>query len=480
VTAGLGADRSAVPVRYVLRAGRDVDGQLLAERLRPAEPLGEGAAQADFVLDLSDEPPSPALAAQGRHGLWFLRDEDGCPPGCLGEAAFLAGRRYVVVRLLAMAADGSVGVVEEGALRLLPFSAVAARRELLRWVADWPARHARALALGVGPPRQPAGARWSPPKPPGTWRLRAAAVRNVARLLAAEAVEEQWTIGVVDRPVDRLVRGLEPGAVRWLPEVPGGYLADPMVLPADGGPLTVVAEDFRFATGFSSIVATTVEWGALAPPREVLRLPEALSYPFLLEHGGQTYCLPEACDTERVQLYRADPFPDRWVPDRVLLEGFAGLDATLFRHEGRHWILATERDGERDTRLFAFHADDLFGPYHPHPLNPVRTDLRSSRPAGPAFLVDGVLHRPAQDSSRTYGGAVTINRIDRLSPTEFAETVVTRIAPDPDGPYPDGIHTVCGAGPVTIVDGKRHFRAPMRLFRTLGRMARKRLPRREG
>ena len=349
MTAGLGADRRAAPVRYVLRAGRDVDGQLLAERLRPAEPLGEGATQADFVLDLSDEPPSPALAAKARHGLWFLRDEDGCPPGCLGEAAFLAGRRYVVVRLLAMAADGSVGVVEEGALRLLPFSAVAARRELLRWVADWPARHARALALGVEPPRQPAGARWSPPKSPGAWRLRAAAVRNVARLLAAEAVEEQWTIGVVDRPVDRLVGGLEPGAVRWLPEVPGGYLADPMVLPADGGPLTVVAEDFRFETGFSSIVATTVEGGALSPPREVLRLPEALSYPFLLEHEGQTYCLPEACDTERVQLYRADPFPDRWVPDRVLLEGFAGLDATLFRHEGRHWILATERDGERDT-----------------------------------------------------------------------------------------------------------------------------------
>jgi hypothetical protein len=52
---------------------------------------------------------------------------------------------------------------------------------------------------------------------------------------------------------------------------------------------------------------------------------------------------------------------------------------------------------------------------------------------------------------------------------------VTRIAPDPNGPYPDGLHTLCGAGAVTIIDGKRHFAAPKRLFRTLGRMVRKRL-----
>jgi hypothetical protein len=96
--------------------------------------------------------------------------------------------------------------------------------------------------------------------------------------------------------------------------------------------------------------------------------------------------------------------------------------------------------------------------------------------------MDGKLCRPAQDCSRTYGGAVTINRVARLTPTEFAEAPVGRISPAADGRYGDGLHTICPVGRLTVIDGKCFvfdLRAPyLKARRKLGR--RPAVTRREG
>jgi hypothetical protein len=65
------------------------------------------------------------------------------------------------------------------------------------------------------------------------------------------------------------------------------------------------------------------------------------------------------------------------------------------------------------------------------------------------------LYRPAQDSSRSYGGQVVINRVTRLTPTEFEEEPAAVVAPFADTPYPNGVHTLSSMGDVTIVDAKR-------------------------
>jgi hypothetical protein len=194
----------------------------------------------------------------------------------------------------------------------------------------------------------------------------------------------------------------------------------------------------------------------VTPPRDVLAFTTHASYPQLIEYDGDIYCIPETLAQRRVQLFRAAPFPDCWVPDTVLLDNFAGADATVCSHEGRWWLFVGNHDDQDEAKLFVFHAADLRGPWLPHRANPVKCDLRSARPAGPLFLLDGALHRPTQDCSVTYGGAVVINRIDRLTPEEFAEQPVRRLAPAAQGPYPHGLHTLSGAGKVTLVDSKRH------------------------
>src|SRR6202012_3975321 len=171
----------------------------------------------------------------------------------------------------------------------------------------------------------------------------------------------------------------------------------------------------------------------------------------------------------RVQLFRAAPFPYHWEADSVLLDRFAGADATVCQHNGRWWLFVGNHDDQDETKLFVFHAADLRGPWLPHAANPVKCDLRSARPAGPLFLVDGALHRPAQDCSRTYGGAVVINRIERLTPEEFREYPGQHLAPAAQGPYPHGLHTLSGAGNVTLVDGKKHVMSVSTLVARLRR-----------
>ncbi len=219
--------------------------------------------------------------------------------------------------------------------------------------------------------------------------------------------------------------------------------------------------------------------GTQTSPRDVFAFNTHASYPQLVEHEGVIYCVPETLAQRRVQLFRADPFPHRWVPDTVLLENFAGADATVCFHEGRWWLFVGNHDDQDEAKLFVFHATELRGPWLAHAANPVKCDLRSARPAGPLFMMDGALHRPAQDCSVTYGGAVTINRIERLTPGEFVERPVRRLAPAANGPYPHGLHTLSAAGNVTLVDGKRHASAAASLTLYMQRFS-QRLIRRVG
>ena len=43
---------------------------------------------------------------------------------------------------------------------------------------------------------------------------------------------------------------------------------------------------------------------------------------------------------------------------------------------------------------------------------------RLRRPAGPLFRSGGILYRPSQDCSFTYGHSVSINRVDALTEGE--------------------------------------------------------------
>jgi hypothetical protein len=179
-------------------------------------------------------------------------------------------------------------------------------------------------------------------------------------------------------------------------------------------------------------------------------------------------CIPETSEAQEIALYEAECFPERWTRLATLVTGTAIVDATLFRHEEYWWLAGSELAAfGANCELHLWYAQSILGPWNPHPGNPVKVDIRSARPAGTPFVQDGVLYRPAQDCSRTYGGRVIINRVLTLTPLAFREEAFVAVDPDRAGPYPSGLHTLSQVGKATLIDGKRVRFIPAEFRRVL-------------
>jgi hypothetical protein len=187
----------------------------------------------------------------------------------------------------------------------------------------------------------------------------------------------------------------------------------------------------------------------------VLERPYHLSYPFVFEHEGQAYMIPETMDAHRIELYRALDFPLRWELAHVLRENVDAVDTTLYVRDGIFYFFTNivERGVTPNDLLYLFYSDSLTGHWHPHPANPVCSDVRQSRGAGKLFQTNGKLVRPAQDCSHRYGYACQLNEVHALSPTEFRESPVARIEPD-WFPGLIGTHTINSDDAIEVIDGQ--------------------------
>lgn len=222
----------------------------------------------------------------------------------------------------------------------------------------------------------------------------------------------------------------------------------------------VFCEEFPYATHKGVISHFTVDGqGSHSQPRIVLERPYHLSYPFLFERDGEIFMIPETSGNGTIELYRADPFPDVWKFERVLVDNVRAGDATLVEHNGLFWIFATLTDGARSTwdTLGIFYAEKLEGPWRPHPANPVLIDAGCARPAGNFFHSGAELIRPAQDCRGGYGVGLALCRVDRLDPEGFAQTVIRRFGPDPSW-RGKGFHTLNRSGSLEVIDTKGWLR----------------------
>jgi hypothetical protein len=263
---------------------------------------------------------------------------------------------------------------------------------------------------------------------------------------------ERWSIASTPVPLAEILRTglLEPLTWHDHPNR-STYLADPFPWPGTG---LLLCEEMPLAGGVGTIVACEPTQDGLRPVRTVLETGRHHSYPCTFVDRDATYMLPEATDRGATTLYFLAP-DGNLTPSVSIGAGLRLADPTLFRHEGRYWIAATDLDIGAHDNLCLFHADHLTGPWQPHRLWPVKRDITGSRPAGPPFVVDGQLYRPAQDCAATYGAGIALCRVDVLTPDAFRESLIRTLRPDPAGPFPDGMHTLVSDGARTWIDGKR-------------------------
>ena len=287
---------------------------------------------------------------------------------------------------------------------------------------------------------------------------RRATGRRYSDGVATSPATPRWQIGLRQASValyDELsadaacVRTL--GSFRWLENPAGAYRADPFFL-ARHGTLWMFYEEYADASQRGAIGAALVgPSGDLVDARIVMRKEYHLSFPYVFEHTGEIFMVPESAASGTVDLYRATRFPDEWVLECTLLR-LCCVDSTLFEHDGRWWLVTTPRIVPGHAALsYLWSAASLFGPWTLAAHSPLSHDVRHARSAGTVFArEDGRLCRPTQDCSGSYGRAVQFNRIEQLAPVP-RQTAGPTLLPSLRGLL--GVHTYNRAGTWEAVDG---------------------------
>ena len=413
----------------------------------------------DVVLGIG----APGSASErGRLATWTIPEVDAHPdtqgrwmlPGFLREPlATQAGLRLFdeVAGRFTLIEPGVVAPAQLCFARHRAYQLQKAPAQLLRAL--------RRLAAGQAP-RQATATEERQPGLVGLLQVGATLLGRCLAKLARRGQVEHWWVAVrrsaqpldPERPGHRDFRHLEPPR--------GWFWADPMPWQADGRDYVLV-EALEYRRGIGEIHALELDAEQRVIARHpLLRLPVHLSFPVPFRWNGATWLWVESAQARRISVLRAERFPDCWVEQPPLLDGWRCVDASPFEHAGRWWMFVCVAespfdDGGREwNELFLFHAESPLGPWHPHPGNPVCTDVRCARPAGPVFRHLDRLIRPAQDCSGDYGRQIVFREIELLDTTEFRERTLSVLQPDSKHSA-DGCHTYARCGALEVLDFKQ-------------------------
>jgi hypothetical protein len=235
------------------------------------------------------------------------------------------------------------------------------------------------------------------------------------------------------------------------------FWADPFVVDKDNKSY-IFFEAYVYKThkGHLSVMEYDHKSGTMSEAKEILNTPYHLSYPFMMEHEGEFYMIPEGSKDKDIKLYRATNFPYEWEVVRTLMDDIIAVDTTLFYKDDNWWMFTNvvEYEGmSLNEELYLYHCKDfLKDSWIPHTQNPIISSLQTSRPAGGIIKFKDDYYRPSQNSVGWYGRSTNFSKILTLTPNEYREEFISEITPDfIDGIY--AVHTYNASKKMTVVDG---------------------------
>lgn len=288
---------------------------------------------------------------------------------------------------------------------------------------------------------------------------------------------KQYSIGVTEGKIEDIIRQKKSIiSFKWYHlNHYNSSIADPFIVSANNNNLEILAEKFTTGEldGKICIMNYNPETG-FSKPETVVDSDNHLSYPLVYQYNDKKYVfLTELSGS--LLVYEYDDSKKMLMNGKVVINKPL-VDASILEYDNRYWIFGTLLDHGKSNKLHIYYADHLFGEYQPHAGNPVKNSLDASRGAGSIFKVDGEYFRPSQNGSNYYGESITINKIVKLSPTEYVDEKYMDISPNKNQDFKFGIHTINGMGNFIVGDGiKGHFQPVKQIVRAINRFFRKKV-----
>ncbi|SDM47643.1 hypothetical protein SAMN05421813_11340 [Daejeonella rubra] len=235
------------------------------------------------------------------------------------------------------------------------------------------------------------------------------------------------------------------------------FWADPFVISRNGKYYIFIEElIYKENKGYICLIEMD-ELGNYTEPVKVLEQNYHLSYPFLIEDNGELYMIPESKQNNTIELYKCTNFPLKWELEKVLMNNIKAVDSTILFKDNKYWLFCniTQSPGpSAQDELCLFYSDTLISDtWKSHPLNPIVSDFKKSRPAGKLFSYKNKLYRPSQNGLKHYGYGMKINQVIELNETTYKEKEVDSIYPEWDD-HIIATHTLNSADNLTIIDAR--------------------------
>ena len=422
------------------------------------------SAKLDFILRFAFNIIRGEILDCSKFGIWSFHHDDekiyrGGPPG-FWEIYKNDNINAAILQRLTNRLDAGI-VLKKGFFKTVDHSYSGNIDNLYFGAAEFPLQVCKNILNGVFDKDKFKESQTKAPvyKSPYNWQMFKFLLKIFVNKLKFHYSElfrtEDWNIGVLKHPAFKILQGGITKDVFWMPEnKKGGYFADPFAF-QDGKNLQVVFEDFSYFDRKGIISGITFSGdGFDGPVKPLIEEKCHLSYPYIFTYKNEVFCIPESAGCGKINLFKFNRKTSGFDFVTTLLENTDAVDPTIIFYEKRWWLFFTKTDYS-NTKLYIYFSENLNNKFLPHKNNSVKTDVRSARPAGTPFFHEGHLFRPAQDCSVTYGGRIVVNRILKLSPTEYNEIEVTTIEPLKGQEYNKGLHTFAAAGDYTIIDGKR-------------------------
>ncbi len=444
-----------------------VEPQGYSEYFQIAEVEAIRTYDLDFILRFAFNIVRGDILNVARFGVWSFHHDDelkyrGGPAGFweIFRGDPVSG---ALLQRLTEKLDGGT-ILKKGYLKTILHSYKGNLEQLLSVTSSWPAQVANEILIYPDDFNTASETQAPIYKVPGNFsmiRFLFILLKNRIKFYYKELVAaEVWNVGLIKKPIHEVALGdgqLKKSDITWLRQFANTkYLADPSGF-LENGKLHIMAEDYNYRWQKANIseIIWDIKRNSFSVPIRIIEGDKHLSYPFIVEHDNNVYCVPESFRSANITLYRRNYSEEAFIEEKMLLDKVEAVDPTLFLYEGTWWLFFTIKKYST-THLYVYYSKDLKGTYEPHRRNPVKIDICSARPAGTPFISGGILYRPAQDCSVTYGGRVVINQVLTLTKDEFKEKVVRIIDSVPGSPFDDGLHTISSVGNYTLIDGKRY------------------------